>query len=169
MRMLFKSGLLCSLLLIAAGVGQAQSGIVCGNPQESGCQPQYDDFKPYDLAFLTGRAPLGTGTRTESNEFYAVMLESVMAVRETGGCNYISEKKRLAIQKMFPSNKVFASRNGCPGTIVVYDSVNNDYNFVAVYGGDTEQEARAILELARKRYPQANIRKMRVILDFADE
>lgn len=169
MRMLFKSGLLCSLLLIVASAGQAQSGFVCGNPLESGCQPQYDGFKPYDLAFLTGRAQLGAGTRSESNELYAVMLESVQALRETGGCNYISDKKRLAIQKMFPSHKVFASRNGCSGTIVVYDNVNNDYNFVAVYGGNTEQDARAILELARKRYPQANIRKMRVILDFADE
>ncbi|MBD0325151.1 MAG: hypothetical protein ICV68_01890 [Pyrinomonadaceae bacterium] len=169
MRILFKTGLLCALVLLAASAASAQGGLVCGNPQESGCQPQYDDFKSHDLTFLTGRAQLGTGTRHESDEFYAVVLESVRAARKGSGCNYINEKKRLAIQRMFPSNKVFASRNGCSGTIVVYDSVDNNFNFVAVYGGGTEEDARAILNRARKRYPQANIRKMRVVLDFADQ
>ena len=43
-----------------------------------------------------------------------------------------------------------------------------DFNFMAVYGG-TQDQAKVILTSVKKRYPSANIRKMRVILDFADE
>ena len=167
MKGFLKSGVICCLLLCAAGAARAQSGIVCGNPQDAGCQPQYQ-FEPHDLGFLTGRAQLGTGTRHESAEFYAVILESRAAAGRRG-CNYIGESKRRAVQKMFPANKAFTSRNVCRGTVVLYENVDNDYNFLAVYGGETEDEARAILDRAKRRYPQANIRKMRVVLDFADE
>ena len=169
MKVLSISGALCCLMLAAAVSASAQSGIVCGNPQDTGCRPQYE-FAPHDLGFLTGRAQLGTGTRHESAEFYAVILESRAAAGRGGrGCRYVSEARRRAVQRMFPANKAFASRNACRGTVVVYENVDNDYNFLAVYGGETEDDARAILERAKRRYPQANIRKMRVLLDFADE
>lgn len=167
MKILFRAALLCCALLLAAAAARAQPGIVCGNPQESGCQPQYE-FEPHDLGFLTGRAQLGTGTRHESAEFYAVILESRRAAGRRG-CNYVGETRRQAVQRMFPANKVFTSRNACRGTVVLYENVNNDYNFLAVYGGETEDDARAILARARRRFPQANIRRMRVVLDFADE
>ena len=150
---------------------QAQSGLVCGDPLDQGCTPQYDSFESNDLKFLTGRAQLGTGTRHESEEFYAVILRSVKAAstKNRMGCDFISETKRLAEQKLAVHNKVFTSRNGCAGkTIVGYSDVNQDYNFMAIYGG-TEAQARALLQTVKRRYPQANIRKMRVILDFADQ
>ncbi len=40
---------------------------------------------------------------------------------------------------------------------------------MAVYAGATEADAAKILAKAKKKYPTANIRKMRVALDFADE
>ncbi|HUQ33455.1 MAG TPA: hypothetical protein VM095_15140 [Pyrinomonadaceae bacterium] len=170
MKHLLRLGVLCSLLLIASGAVSAQPGLVCGNPQDVGCRPQFDGFKRHELAFLTGRAKLGTGTRHESAEFYAVILQSVGAARKGGqGCNYMSEKQRLAAQRLFPANKVFVSRNHCRETLVYYENTNNDFNFLAVYGGETEAEAGEILIKARRRYPQANIRKIRVVLDFADE
>ncbi len=150
---------------------QAQPGVVCGDPLDKGCTPQYDDFKAHDLSFLTGRAQLGTGTSHGSAEFYAVILQSIKAASTKNrlGCDFISETKRLAEQKLVPHNKVFTSRNACKGmSIVSYENVDKDFNFMAVYGG-TEDQAKAILTSVKKRYPSANIRKMRVILDFADE
>lgn len=150
---------------------QAQPGFVCGDPLDKGCTPQYDSFEAHDLRFLTGRAKLGTGTRHESAEFYAVILQSVKAASDKNrlGCDFISEPKRLAAQKLVPHNKVFTSRNACVGmTIVDYENVDKNFNFMAAYGG-TEDQAKAILRAVKKRYPSANIRKMRVILDFADE
>jgi hypothetical protein len=81
------------------------------------------------------------------------------------GCDFISETKRLAEQKLAPHNKVFTSRNACKEkTIVGYSNVNQDYNFIAIYAG-----TEVLLQTAKRRYPQANTRKMRVLLDFADE
>jgi hypothetical protein len=159
------------LLVLLTPAVHAQFGIVCGDPSEQGCMPQYDGFEPHDLPFLTARAELGTGTKHASDEFYAVIVESVPAAstKNRRGCDFISESKRLAIQRQFPRNKVFSSRNVCVGTIVIYDNINTDSNFVAIYGGPTEAEAKSILQKARRRYPTANIRKMRVVLDFADE
>ena len=159
------------LLGFIFATAQGQPGLVCGDPLDQGCGPQYEAFAAHDLGFLTGRAQLGTGTRHESEEFYAVMLESVKAASSQNrlGCDFISETKRLAAQKLVPRNKVFTSRNVCAGmTIVGYANVDNNFNFMAAYGG-TEDRAKAILRAVKRRYPSASIRKMRVILDFADQ
>jgi hypothetical protein len=171
-RTAFNILLLCPPLLVcAARIASAQGGLVCGDPTDQGCRPQYEAFAPHDLPFLTGRAVLGTGTRHESFEFYALMLESVKAEATTarGGCEFVSERKRRAAQKLFPHNKVFASRNLCRGHVVSYEGVVNDFNFMAVYGGATEEEAGRLLAQAKRRYPGVNLRKLKVILDFADE
>jgi hypothetical protein len=158
-------------LVLIAPAASARSGLICGDPTDKGCIPQYDGFEANDLSFLTGRAQLGTGARHESEEFYAVILQSIKAAstKNRMGCDFISETKRLAEQKIVPHNKVFASRNACVGkTIVNYENVDNNFNFMAVYGG-TEDQAKTVLQTVKKRYPSATIRKMRVILDFADQ
>lgn len=159
------------VLVLIAPAASGQGGLICGDPTEKGCMPQYDGFEANDLTFLTGRAQLGTGTRHESDEFYAVILQSIKAAstRNRMGCDFITETKRLAEQKLARHNKVFTSRIGCVGkTIVGYSNVNQDYNFLAIYGG-TEAQAQVLLQTVKRRYPQANIRKMRVLLDFADQ
>ena len=169
--MLIKCAFILIALVLIAPAAAGQSGMICGDPADKGCMPQYDGFEANDLTFLTGRAQLGTGTRHESDEFYAVILQSIKAAsaKSSMGCDFISETKRLAEQKLAPHNKVFTSRNGCAGkTIVGYSSVNQDFNFLAIYAG-TETQARALLQTLKRRYPQANIRKMRVVLDFADQ
>lgn len=145
---------------------QAQSGTICGNPANKKCVGQYDGFEPHDLIFNTGRAELGAGTRHESNEFYAVILESV----KTSGakCNFIAEAKRRAAQKLFPNNKVFAPRQNCSGTVVGYSNTSDDYNFMAVYAGESATQAAKILAKAKRNYSSANIRKAKVVLDFSD-
>lgn len=158
------------VLLAAFGAAQAQSGSICGDPSQKQCTGQYDDFKPQDLIFNTGRAELGTGTRHESDEFYAVVLESV-SVNKLGGtdCNFVNETKRRAAQKFFPKNKVFASRHDCSDNIILYSNTKDGFNFMAVYAGKSEADAAAILSKAKKKHPSANIRRMKVILDFSDE
>ena len=162
------------LLIISVSAVRAQVahtwGKVCGSPTKKNCDLIYDEFAAHDLMFNTGRSETGAGKRVESNEFYAVILESVSAASETpNACKIVSEKKRLAAQKLFPQNKVFASRNNCSGTIVFYEGANNNYNFMAVYGGETEADAKKILVKAKTKYPNGNVRKMQVVLDFADE
>jgi hypothetical protein len=149
----------------------AQGGLICGDPKDRGCVPQYEGFAPHDLPFLTGRAALGTGTRHESFEFYAVMLESVRAGTGAarGGCAFVGEKKRLAAQRLFPRHKVFASRHLCAGNVVAYEGAAADFNFMAVCGGRTEEEAQELLAEARRRFPGANVRRLKVVLDFADD
>lgn len=164
---------ICLLSILIFGVNRAaraQSGTICGNPSEKNCVGQYDDFKPYDLIFNTGRDALGTGTRHESNEFYAVILKSVKAKKTGGaGCNFISENKRRTAQTLFPKNRVFASRQSCGRTIIRYENANEQYNFMAIYAGATNAGADKILNKPKKTYPSANIRKLKVVLDFADE
>lgn len=158
--------LICGINVAA----KAQIGAICGNPAIKNCVGQYDEFAPQDLIFNTGRAQLGTGTHHESKEFYAVILESVKADRfENGDCRFVREAKRKSAQKLFPSNKVFASRTNCGGCVVQYAGASDDYNFMAIYAGESESQAAKILAKVKKKYPSANIRKMKVILDFADE
>lgn len=40
---------------------------------------------------------------------------------------------------------------------------------MAIYAGESEAEARAVLEKAKPKYPQANLRKLQVVLDFSDQ
>jgi len=163
---------LCLLALMSGPrIVSAQGGLICGDPKDKGCMPQYEGFGPHDLPFLTGRAELGTGTRHESFEFYAVVLESVRAAAAAarGGCAFVGEKKRLAAQRLFPRHKVFASRSLCVGTVVAYEGAAAGFNFMAVYGGRTEGEAQELLAKARGRFPGANVRRLKVVLDFADD
>lgn len=158
------------ILFAAFGAAQAQYGSICSDPSQKRCAGQYDDFKPHDLIFNTGRAELGTGTRHESDEFYAVIIESVPANKAGGAdCTFISETKRKAAQKLFPKNKVFASRVNCPGNVVLYDNTKDEFNFMAIYAGSSEAEVAKVLSRAKQKYPSGNIRRMKVILDFGDE
>jgi hypothetical protein len=47
------------LLVLIAPAASGQSGLICGDPTDKGCMPQYDSFEANDLTFLTGRAQLG--------------------------------------------------------------------------------------------------------------
>lgn len=97
MKITIKFCLFCALIFVSNFIVKAQSGTICGDPSQKNCVGQYDDFQPNDLIFNTERAELDTGTRHESDEFYAVILESVKAAKLNGaGCNFISEIKRKA-------------------------------------------------------------------------
>ncbi|HEV8486839.1 MAG TPA: hypothetical protein VGV87_25060 [Blastocatellia bacterium] len=154
--------LLVAIVSLRAGssgspVLQAQ-GQVCGNPYAK-CPTSFP-FEPHDLPFvIKGKVQF---KEYESNYFYAVVLKSVKAEKDGGDCAFVSEEERLGVQRLLPGNKVFASRCA-PDSQILYDGVNRDYNILGVYGGDTKSAAEKVLRQLKSRYPDANLRRIRVI------
>lgn len=145
------------------------SGTICSTP-ENHCQSDAYQFEPNELSFELPAA-LEWQSAHYSEHFYAVILRSIPAVEldEPHGdkpCKgFISENERLQIQAKFPHSKVFTSRNGC-FPMVYYTHINDKHNFVAVYAGNTETEAKRMVERAKKAgFHDANLRKMQVIID----
>ena len=86
---------------------------------------------------------------------------------------HYSEEERKEVQEMFPTHKVFASRKGCDGYYFGYtnSSVGEGVNeFIAVYAGNTEAEAKRFLKKvnAKKEFAGANYRKMQVVFGYGD-
>ena len=135
-----------------------QEGDVCGDPATK-CQTSFA-FEKNDLPFvINGEVQF---KEYQSAFFHAVVLKSVKAAAGDN-CSFVPETERLEVQRLFPKNKVFTSRVGCPESQILYDGVNQDYNFLAVYGGTTRADAEKVLHQVKSRYPDANIRRMRVI------
>lgn len=169
---------LCLVISMAYTAVTAQdvetNGTVCGNPN-SPCSNAKWKFKKNDLSF---RLPnkLKWQTNYRSAYFYAIMLTSRPAFVDTDvdsnrcSSGYYSEAERLKVQKAFPANKVFASRNGCYGTTgIFYTNVNSTYEFIAVYAGETQQQANTFLKVMRsKGFADANVRRMQVNLGYGD-
>jgi hypothetical protein len=136
-------------------------GQVCGNPTAK-CPTSFP-FKPYDLPFIIkGKVQF---REYLSNYFYAVILKSVKAEKEGGDCAFVLEDERLAVQRLLPGNKVFASRCS-PDSQILYEGVNRDYNILGVYGGVTKLAAEKVLQQLKSRYPDANVRRIRVMREI---
>lgn len=171
-----------ALISVAASDARAQTGVLCPFPGD--CEPAYRKFKPWDLPFSTGRqSEFDKGDSAESLEFYAVVLDSkAIGFSEGDLCLDFSEKQRQAAQKLYPKNKVFASRY-CGGELptIIYKGFGDwhERTFMAVFLGVTdpesevmnisEKDARAFLAKAKKNYPKAELRKMTVTIDYTDE
>lgn len=147
------------------------NGKVCGSPSVA-CQSKDWDFKPHDLSFRLP-AKLKWLNNYYSAPFYAIILKSRRVVE--GDVNvdcsgYFSETERQQAQKLFRLNKVFASRFACGNPGVSYTNVNWDYNILAVYAGETKNQADEFLRkvIATNRYPDVRISRMQVILDYGD-
>lgn len=150
-------------------------GKVCANPSVP-CQSTSGKFGPHDLPFSLP-ANLKWLNNYYSATFYAVILKSKQAVPDPDGpagpakcSNYFSERERLEAQSVFPKQKVFASRFGCGSPGVGYTNVNYNFNFLAVYAGETKAAANSFLAQlkASGKFPGSNIRKMQVVLDYGD-
>lgn len=150
-------------------------GKVCANPSRS-CQSAKWKFEAWDLSFPLPRE-LKWQTNYYSADFYAVILKSRPAVPDPDGpagsarCSgNFSERERLQTQSLFANQKVFASRFGCGHMTVGYTNVNYNFNFLAVYAGETQAAADSFLAQVKAsgKFPGANIRKMQVVLDYGD-
>lgn len=171
MRLVLAMSLLC--LSFSSPAKEIQTGgKVCPNPAKP-CPSVSHEFQVHDLSFALP-AQLEWQSGHYSAAFYAVILRSMKAipVQDIHGdeiCkSFIEESERLAVQTKFPAHKVFTSRNGC-ATAVFYTNTNDKYNFIAVYAGETKDQANKILEQAKTEgFTDASLRKMQVIVDSGD-
>lgn len=141
---------------------------VCGNPKLQ-CKTS-GGFGDSDLPFkVTGK--LEWMGEYKSKSFYAVIVQSRKAIEgggpadhDCGGQFTASERSRL--QALFPSNRVFSSAFGCYDFEHSYTNVNAEFNFLAIYGGETQAAANIMLKAikATGKYSGVNIRKMQAVL-----
>lgn len=158
---LFAAALLLAGALAETSEAQRRRGgsyRVCGDPTVR-CGAGVE-FGPHDLAF---RLPQ-TAVIWESEQFYAVVLKSMRVRDDYDQCElHIAESERLEAQRLFPRNKVFASRCQEPGTLY-YTNTAPRQRFMAVYAGRTKAEADRFLARVRAtgKYRGAKLRRMRV-------
>lgn len=145
-------------------VGQTP-GSTCSNPAIR-CDSTYS-FASYQLPFVI-KGELVFGKTYKSVAFYAVILKSVKAGSDAE-CAFVTEHERVAAQSEFGESKVFASRHSCPEELLLYQGVAQNINFLAVYAGTTPATAARTLSRVKAtgRYPQAYIKKMRVVLEYS--
>jgi hypothetical protein len=147
---------------------------VCPNPTAP-CKSKHRDFYPFDLSF-TLPARIKANVDYKSAPFFAVMLKDkiqVSANEECDGGEFHKrvESERKTIQTIFPDKKVFASYQ-CPDMGALSYTANgqdlND-NFIALYAGETQEEAKQTLFLAQIKYPKATLKKMQVSFSQIDQ
>jgi hypothetical protein len=144
---------------------------VCGNPR-LGCGTS-GDFRPEDLPIrIKGEVELFAEYR--SKVFFGVILETrEMDLDDEECANRFSEEQRIAVQELFPDNKVFTYASGCANFAKIYEHSYNTSavgsHLLALYGGATEVQAKAVLKkvLATKRFPDAEVEKMQAVLCVA--
>lgn len=139
-----------------------RQGEVCPDPQKP-CV-DVERFKPNELSFRIAKKFEFDRGQDRSQPFYAAILKS-------GELCKLPEAERAAAQSQFPGRKVFLHQHFCEdfGDKVTYTNVNRKAGFIAVYAGRTEAEARAFLAEARTRYPDANLRRMQVVITYQVE
>jgi hypothetical protein len=134
-------------------------GEVCPDPARP-CA-DVERFKPNELSFRIAKKFEFDRGQDRSQPFYAAILKS-------GELCKLPEAERSAAQALFPGRKVFLHRHFCDdfGDKVTYTNVNRKAGFIAVYAGKTEAEAKAFLAEARAKYPDANLRRMQVVITY---
>jgi hypothetical protein len=144
------------LALLFALAAAAPAANVCPDPAHP-CP----GFKPNDLSFPLPKDGVARD-ELRSAPFFAVILRTLVPCA-------VSEAERGEIQKVFPGNKVFATRFQCDGDVesnVSYSGVDPKHGFLAVYAGDSQPAARAFLAEVKRtgKFPGANLRKMQVMV-----
>ena len=132
-------------------------GRVCSDPNRP-CE----GFKPNELSFAIKQPFKFDRGRDRSQPFYAVILKS-------GPLCGVDDSERIQAQKIFPGAKVFLHRHFCEdfGDKVTYSNVSAKSGFVAVYGGETEADAKKVLAQAiAAGYKDANVRRMEVVVVY---
>ena len=132
-------------------------GKVCPDPNHP-CE----GFKANELSFAIAKPFKFDRGRDKSQPFFAVILKS-------GPLCGVNDSERLDAQKKFPAAKVFVHRHMCEdfNDKVTYSNVNAKSGFVAVYGGETEADAKKVLAQAiAAGYKDANLRRMEVIVVY---
>ena len=112
-------------------------------------------FAAHQLPFVVPR----NAVIFETEKFYAVVLKS--GRDKTQDCTaFVPEAERLEAQKLFPRNKVFASRCYDPEELY-YEGIDPEVMFMAVYAGRTRAEAQAMLAKVKAtgKFPGAYLKR----------
>jgi hypothetical protein len=140
---------------------------VCPEPELS-CNHSQKEFGDWELSFRLPKKIVANKTY-KSAPFYAIILKVY-----SEGCSELDvdmnvEAERIDLQKKFPSRKVFAE-NSCANLSAVGYEFDGKMDktgerilisdYIAVYGGVTEDEAAQILDLIEKDFPKAQLKKM---------
>jgi hypothetical protein len=145
---------------------------VCPDPAKP-CKGNKDiGFDEWSITFRLP-AKVQPNKTYRSAPFFAILLKTVQAGDEDlcDGGEYVAslEDERKQVQKEFPDRKVFASY-GCPNMAATgydfpgaYDAkreVTLIDNFIAVYAGQTKEEAEKVLPRVKAKYPNAEVKSM---------
>ena len=144
---------------------------VCPDPAKP-CTNKTIPFDDWALSFKLP-AKVQPNKTYRSAAFFAILLKTLQAGEEDlcDGGEYIEslENERKQLQEQFADRKVFASYS-CPNMGATSYDFPGSYdpkeeralidNFLAVYAGQTEEEAKKLLPTLKATYPKAEIKPM---------
>lgn len=144
------------------------SNAVCGDPQKP-CHHADREFADWELPFKLPAKIVANKTYSSAS-FYAVIIRKYdEACGDEMDYDSQIEAERVRIQKAYPERKVFAEYS-CPNMDAVHyefagkrdASGERDLfmDYIAIYAGETEEEANQILKEAREDFAQAALKKM---------
>ncbi len=142
---------------------------VCPDPAKP-CHHKEKHFDDWELSF---RMPSKmTPNKTYSSApFYAVIVKTYEMAEDCDGGEYIEavEAERKRLQSSEPGKKAFASYE-CPNMGAVnyefdgkWDAKKDNIvigNFLAIYAGETKEDADQMLKKLTSKYPDAKIKRM---------
>lgn len=145
------------------------SNAVCPHPEKP-CRHKEKEFAEWELSFRLP-AKIQPNKTYSSAPFYAVLLKTYDSVEECDGGEYIeeAEAERKRLQNSQLERKLFASY-ACPNM----DAVSYDFegkfdaakervlidNFIAIYAGETKEEAEQLRKQLLDGYPKAVVKRM---------
>ncbi len=139
---------------------------VCPDPANP-CRKKQKEFGEWELSF---RLPprIRPNVTYKSASFYAIILKTYSEGCDELDVNSAVEPERVQIQTQYPTRKVFAEYS-CPNMdATVYEfagkmtkegeSLYSDY--IAMYAGETSDEANRLLGELKAQFPGATIKRM---------
>lgn len=150
---------------------------VCPDPKKP-CKTKDKEFAEWELSFRLP-AKIKPNTNYKSASFYAIILKKYEQGCDELDVNPKVEPERLRIQKQYPTRKVFASYDCANMDATGYDFAevknkngdsNSDYmNYIAIYAGDTPEEANQLFNEVKAKFPKAEIKKMTANWSLIDQ
>ena len=151
---------------------------VCPDPARP-CNHKEKEFDDWELSFKMP-AKLKPNKTYNSAPFYALILRTYKLQDDCDGGEYIEavEKERKELQRTEPGRKVFASYE-CPNMGAVsydfpgaYDAKRERSlidNFLAIYAGETKEEAEELMGRLKAKYPNAQLKQMKATFEIIDQ
>lgn len=169
---------LAAVMLLAHAIVPANAeplAAICPDPARP-CASAEKTFAPYELTFQLPDK-LEPNKDYKTRPFQAVILKTFPKFEPGGnecdGGEFSTkvEQQRVQLQKLFPDRKVFAAHQ-CPDMgAVLYEVTGKPYGqfFIAVYGGETQAEAKQVVAQTRGKLSRPIIKEMRAVYTLLAE